>query len=153
MSRTTSEVNYQVHQQKTKKASRQAGDGLITLRSGIHSVVRHGEAGSWDPKAMGAFTTRFQKLMVSEGPCSSKFLNARRGAFGNRGWRGPHSERMQCPVTSPRKTVSPSCAVLMQAGTSRSSPCSCLILRIPEMQDEEAVKHYGEIQQQGLGHS
>ncbi|XP_068229520.1 tigger transposable element-derived protein 1-like [Palaemon carinicauda] len=36
-------------------------------RSGIHSVVRHGEAASSDTKAAGAFIKTFDKLTVQEG--------------------------------------------------------------------------------------
>ena len=35
-------------------------------RSGIHSVLRHGEAASSDTNAAEAFAAEFQKLMVSE---------------------------------------------------------------------------------------
>ncbi|XP_019484941.1 PREDICTED: tigger transposable element-derived protein 1-like [Hipposideros armiger] len=47
------------------KASRGWFDNF-KRRSGIHSVVRHGEAASSDAKAAEAFTTEFQKLIVSE---------------------------------------------------------------------------------------
>ena len=47
------------------KASRGWFDNF-KRRSGIHSVVKHREAVSSDSKAAEAFTTEFQKLMVSE---------------------------------------------------------------------------------------
>ncbi|XP_039632281.1 tigger transposable element-derived protein 1-like [Polypterus senegalus] len=47
------------------KASRGWFDNF-KRRSGIHSIVRHGEAASSDAKAAEAFAAEFQRLMVSE---------------------------------------------------------------------------------------
>ena len=58
-------INFQVHQQKMKKVSRQAGDGVIILRE-VASIVRHREAASLNSKVAEVFATKFQKLMVSE---------------------------------------------------------------------------------------
>ncbi|XP_018410276.1 PREDICTED: tigger transposable element-derived protein 1-like [Nanorana parkeri] len=56
------------------KASRGWFDNF-KRRSGIHSVVRHGEAASSDTKAAEAFATEFQKLMVSEGYLAEQVFN------------------------------------------------------------------------------
>ena len=62
------------------KASRGWFDNF-QRRSGIPSVVRHGEAVSLDAKAAEAFTTEFQKLMVSKCYLLEQVLTAMRWDF------------------------------------------------------------------------
>ena len=113
------------------KASRGWFDNF-KRRSGIRSVVRHREAASSDAKAAEVFATEFQKLMASECYLPEQVFNCdETGLF----WkempkRTCITEENAVPVTSPWKTISPSCFVLMQVGVSKSSPCSCIILRI-----------------------
>lgn len=56
---------HQAHPLKTRMHLRKAGDGLRNLkkRTGIHSVVRHGEATAPAEK----FVPEFQELITSEG--------------------------------------------------------------------------------------
>lgn len=45
------------------------------MRSGIHSIVRHGQAVSLDTKTAEAFTAEFQKLMISKCDLPQQFFN------------------------------------------------------------------------------
>ena len=85
------------------KASRGWFDNF-KRRSVNHSVVRHGKAAGSDAKAAEVFTTKFQKLMVSECYLPEQVFNCDEiGLFGKRCQRGPtlQKKRMQYPGTSP----------------------------------------------------
>ena len=77
---------------------------ITKRRSGIHVVVRHGEAVSSDAKAAEVCTTEFQKLTVSKHYLKEQVFNCDEMAFlgGKRCQRGPTlQKRMKCPVTNP----------------------------------------------------
>ena len=72
-------------------------------RSGIHSVVRHGEAASSDKDGAEQFKVDFLNFIKTENYLPSKFLIVTRlGFFGRKCHEGPtsHVKRSRCQVTN-----------------------------------------------------
>jgi len=89
--------------EKGFKASRGWFDNF-KRRSGIYSVVRHGEAASSDVKAGEAFIAEFQELIDSQLYLPQQVFNCDETGLFWKKCQSRHTsqrKRMQCPFTSP----------------------------------------------------